>query len=81
MMRDGKLERQIDDKFPTFPQQGQHGEICGGFSDVPWGKTTMKGRYVASDKAFLFTLVNNQDIPPAKFPVVKKMFAICYHPE
>lgn len=58
---------------------GTHGEICGGFSDVPWGKTSVKGRYVASEKAFLFTLVNNQDLPPAKFEVVKKMFAIAHH--
>lgn len=61
--------------------QGQHGEVCGGFSDVPWAKTSFKGKYVASEKAFLFTLVNDQDLPPTKFPVVKKMFAICYHPE
>ncbi|XP_050718113.1 BTB/POZ domain-containing protein 9-like isoform X3 [Eriocheir sinensis] len=76
------FHRHCDGVAPTYTiVMGQHGEICGGFSDVPWGKTTMKGRYVASDKAFLFTLVNNQDIPPTKFPVIKKMFAICYHPD
>lgn len=61
--------------------QGSHGELCGGFSDVPWGKTRGRGRYVPSDKAFLFTLINNSDVPPTKFEVVKKMFAIAHHPE
>ncbi|KAF8773482.1 BTB/POZ domain-containing protein 19 [Argiope bruennichi] len=60
---------------------GSHGELCGGFSDVPWGKTRGRGRYVPSDKAFLFTLINNADVPPTKFEVVKKMFAIAPHPE
>ncbi|XP_076064156.1 uncharacterized protein LOC143038603 isoform X2 [Oratosquilla oratoria] len=76
------FHRHCDGIAPTYTiVLGQHGEICGGFSDVPWSKTSMKGRYVASDKAFLFTLVNTQDLPPTKFPVVKKMFAICYHPD
>jgi len=61
--------------------QGARGEICGGFSDVPWGKTNTKGHYIPSEKAFLFTLSNNQDVPPTKYDIVKKMFAICYHPE
>lgn len=61
---------------------GARGEICGGFSDVPWGKTSAKGHhYTPSDKAFLFTLINNQDVPPTKYDVVKKHFAICYDPE
>lgn len=76
------FHRHCDGVAPTFTVvMGQHGEICGGFSDVAWGKTSIKGRYVPSDKAFLFTLVNPQDAPPTKFPVVKKMFAMCYHPE
>jgi len=61
--------------------QGARGEICGGFSDVPWGKTNTKGHYIPSEKAFLFTLSNNEDMPPTKYDIVKKMFAICYHPE
>lgn len=61
--------------------QGVRGEICGGFSDVPWGKTNSKAQYIASEKSFLFTLTNNQDVPPTKFDIVKKSFAICYHPE
>lgn len=76
------FHRHCDGIAPTFTiVLGQNGEICGGFSDVPWGKATMKGQYISSDKAFLFTLVNNQDIEPTKFPVIKKMFAICYHPD
>ncbi|MCL4129863.1 UNVERIFIED_CONTAM: hypothetical protein GTU68_036996 [Idotea baltica] len=76
------FHRHCDGIAPTYTiVMGQHGEVCGGFSDVPWGKNTLKGKYVPSDKAFLFTLVNDQDMPPTKFPVVKKMFAICYHPE
>ena len=61
--------------------QGQNSEICGGYSDVAWTKTNVKGKYVQSDKAFLFSLVNPQEAPPMRFPIVKKMFAICYHPE
>ncbi|KMR02176.1 btb poz domain-containing protein 9 [Lasius niger] len=61
--------------------KGMRGEICGGFSDVAWGKTNSKAQYIASEKSFLFTLTNNQDIPPTKFEIVKKSFAICYHPD
>ncbi|XP_020999865.1 BTB/POZ domain-containing protein 9 [Parasteatoda tepidariorum] len=71
-----------DGHSPTFViALGSHGELCGGFSDVPWGKTRGRGRYVPSDKAFLFTLINNSDVPPTKFDVVKKMFAIAHHPD
>lgn len=34
-----------------------------------------------SEKAFIFTLTNNQDVPPTKYDLVKKPFALCYHPE
>lgn len=61
--------------------QGSQGQLCGGFSDVPWGKTGGRGRYIPSEKAFLFTLINNADQPPTKFDIVKKMFAISHHPE
>lgn len=62
--------------------KGSRGEICGGFSDIPWGLPSAKGHhYTPSDKAFLFSLINNQDTPPTKFEIVKKPFAICYHPE
>nr|XP_046471679.1 uncharacterized protein LOC124213925 isoform X1 [Neodiprion pinetum] len=76
------FHRHCDGIFPTYVLvMGGRGEICGGFSDVPWGKITTKGYYVSSEKAFLFTLTNNQDVPPTKYDIVKKPFAICYHPE
>lgn len=76
------FHRHCDGISPTYViAVGTRGEICGGFSDVPWGKTNAKGHYVPSDKAFLFTLTNNQDVPPTKFDIVKKPFAICYHPD
>jgi len=70
-----------DGQSPTFVViQGSNGHLCGGFSDVAWAKTTAnRGRYVASDNAFLFTLINSSDIPPTKYDVVKKMFAIAHH--
>lgn len=75
------FHRHCDGHSPTFViLQGENGELCGGFSDVPWGKTNARrGRYVASDKAFLFTLINNCDLQPTKFDIVKKMFAIVHH--
>jgi hypothetical protein len=45
---------------------------CVEFSDVPWGKTNTKGHYIPSVKAFLFTLSNNEDMPPTKYDIVKK---------
>lgn len=72
-----------DGHAPTFVVVlGQNGLLCGGFSDVPWGKSpsnSNRGRYVSSEKAFLFTLINNVDMPPTKFEVSKKMFAVVHH--
>jgi len=70
--------------------QGPKGEVCGGFTDVPWAipapgsnpthSLVNKGRYIASDKAFLFSLINaNGHMAPQKFDITKKTFAICYH--
>ncbi|CAB0038389.1 unnamed protein product [Trichogramma brassicae] len=77
------FHRHCDGVAPTYViALGTRGEICGGFSDIPWGKASSKGHsYMPSDKAFLFTLVNDQDVPPTKYDVVKKPFAICYHPD
>lgn len=61
--------------------QGARGEICGGFSDAAWGRPPGKNHYLPSERAFLFTLYNHQDQPPTQFHLVKKPFAICYHPE
>ncbi|RWS31696.1 uncharacterized protein B4U80_01927 [Leptotrombidium deliense] len=72
-----------DGHFPTYVLVfGANGEICGGFSDVPWNASlSSRGRYVSSEKSFLFTLVNNVDVPPTKFDIVKKAFAIVNHPD
>lgn len=76
------FHRHCDGICPTYViALGTRGEICGGFSDAPWGKTNAKGHYISSEKAFLFTLTNNQDVPPTKYEIVKKPFAICYHPD
>ncbi|XP_055907594.1 uncharacterized protein LOC129942603 [Eupeodes corollae] len=60
---------------------GNRGEISGGFTDVAWAKTSRKGGYIHSERAFLFTFNSNNDSQPAKFDVVKKPYAICYHPD
>nr|XP_022903631.1 uncharacterized protein LOC111415957 [Onthophagus taurus]XP_022903632.1 uncharacterized protein LOC111415957 [Onthophagus taurus] len=60
---------------------GTRGEICGGFSDVAFKRPQGKTHYLASDKAFLFTIYNHQNVPPTQFHIVKKTFAICYNPE
>ncbi|KAK0180222.1 hypothetical protein PV327_005887 [Microctonus hyperodae] len=76
------FHRHCDGIAPTFTiALGTRGEICGGFSDVAWDKTSAKGHYILSEKAFIFTLTNNQDVPPTKYDLVKKPFALCYHPE
>ncbi|KAH8327907.1 hypothetical protein KR067_001501 [Drosophila pandora] len=60
---------------------GSHGEISGGFTDVAWAKTSRKGGYVHSERAFLFALNPANGEPPTKFDIVKKPYAICYHPD
>ncbi|XP_065162443.1 uncharacterized protein [Atheta coriaria] len=61
---------------------GAKGEICGGFSDAAWETQPGKSHhYATSDKAFLFTLCNNKDVPPTQFHIKKKTVAICYHPD
>ncbi|RWS14833.1 Serine-enriched protein-like protein, partial [Dinothrombium tinctorium] len=72
-----------DGHSPTYVLVcGTNGEVCGGFSDVPWSTpSSSRGKYVASEKAFIFTLINNSDVPPTKFEVVKKAFAIVNHPD
>ncbi|XP_059469186.1 uncharacterized protein LOC132192950 isoform X2 [Neocloeon triangulifer] len=75
------FHRICDGISPTYTiVASKQGHICGGFSNVPWERPQSKGYFAYSDKAFLFTLANNQDIPPTKFPVVKRMFAVVYVP-
>ena len=70
-----------DGYCPTFVVVlGPNGHLCGGFSDVAWAKTNVnRGRYVASENSFLFTLINDSDIGPTKFDIVKKNYAIAQH--
>lgn len=75
------FHRYCDGVAPVFViAQCGRGEISGGFTDVPWAKTNRKGGYIHSERSFLFTLYSEQD-PPTKYDVVKKPYAICYHPE
>lgn len=75
------FHRYCDGIAPTFVVAlGAHGEISGGFSDVAWAKTRAKGGYIHSDRAFLFALCTDNQ-PPTKYNIIKKPYAICYHPE
>lgn len=75
------FHRYCDGVAPVFViAQSARGEISGGFSDVPWAKTNRKGGYIHSERSFLFTLYNEQE-PPTKYDIIKKPYAICYHPE
>lgn len=60
---------------------GHRGEISGGFTDVAWTQSNRKGTYIQSEKAFLFALNPNGTEAPVKFDIIKKPYAICYHPE
>ncbi|GBP15839.1 TBC1 domain family member 24 [Eumeta japonica] len=59
--------------------QLSRGEVMGGFTDVAWARAggAGVGGYISSERAFLFVLSE----PPARYPVTKKAFAICYHPD
>ena len=57
------------------------GYIGGGFTDVPWSTSPAgKGRYVASDHSFLFSLHSPGGLNIRKFDIKKKMFAVSHHP-
>lgn len=70
-----------DNHSPTFViVSGHNGDLCGGFSNIPWSTPTdLHGRYSTSDRAFLFTLRNQHNLPATKFSVVKTKFAIVHH--
>ncbi|XP_060535457.1 uncharacterized protein LOC132707569 [Cylas formicarius] len=74
------FHRHCDGISPVYViVMGVRGEICGGFSDVAWIKPPGRGQYISTDKSFLFTLYNHQDVPPTQFHVARRSFAICYH--
>lgn len=75
------FHRYCDNVAPVYViAQSARGEISGGFTDVPWAKTNRKGGYIHSERSFLFTLYSDQE-SPTKYDIVKKPYAICYHPE
>lgn len=77
----GAFHRYCDGVAPVYViAQGSGGEISGGFSDVAWAKTNRKGGYIHSERSFLFALCTGNE-PPTKYDIIKKPYAICYHPE
>jgi len=56
------------------------GNVGGGFTDIPWSKPQGKGKYVPSEKSFLFSLYN-PGRSPTKFDIKKKLFAVSHHPD
>ena len=56
------------------------GCVGGGYTDIPWSRPNGKGKYVPSDKSFLFSL-HNPGRPAAKFQITKKLFAVSHHPD
>uniref|UniRef100_A0A182U0F5 Probable small nuclear ribonucleoprotein E n=1 Tax=Anopheles melas TaxID=34690 RepID=A0A182U0F5_9DIPT len=75
------FHRHCDGVAPLFIiALSSNGAISGGFTDVAFAKTNRKGGYLHSEKAFLFALNYNNE-PPTKFDIVKKPYAICYHPD
>jgi hypothetical protein len=61
--------------------QTDFGNIFGGFTTVPWSSATLRTDQ-ADPTAFLFTLKNNLNVPPTKFPVAKEyqQCAISHNP-
>ncbi|RVE51377.1 hypothetical protein evm_003932 [Chilo suppressalis] len=55
------------------------GEVIGGYCEAAWGSAGAGG-YVAAPRGFLFTL-GSPPSPPATYPLVKKPFALCSHPD
>uniref|UniRef100_A0A182SMJ1 Probable small nuclear ribonucleoprotein E n=1 Tax=Anopheles maculatus TaxID=74869 RepID=A0A182SMJ1_9DIPT len=75
------FHRHCDGVAPLFIiALSSNGAISGGFTDVAFAKTNRKGGYLHSEKAFLFALNYNNE-PSTKFDIVKKPYAICYHPD
>ncbi|XP_077997903.1 kelch-like protein diablo [Glandiceps talaboti] len=84
--RDGysctEFHHRCDGYSPTVVLvKSSNGSICGGYSDIAWTSTAPpRGKYVTSERSFLFSLVNTQGLPPSKFDLINKKFAICHHP-
>ncbi|KPJ02187.1 putative small nuclear ribonucleoprotein E [Papilio xuthus] len=56
--------------------QLQRGEVIGGYCEAGWAAGGAGG-YVSAERAMLFSLAE----PPARYPLLKKPFALCHHPD
>ncbi|XP_068618573.1 BTB/POZ domain-containing protein 19 [Battus philenor] len=56
--------------------QLQRGEVIGGFCEAGWAAGGAGG-YVPAERGLLFSLAD----PPARYPLLKKPFALCHHPD
>lgn len=56
--------------------QCSRGEVIGGYSEARWAAGGAGG-YIPAERAFLFALSE----PPARYTLLKKAFALCYHPD
>lgn len=75
------FHKKCDGHSPTFTVVlGTNGDLCGGFSDQPWRSDIPRGKYMPSKRAFLFTLVNSEGVPPTKFDVTHPKYATLHHP-
>jgi len=54
--------------------------VFGGYTDVPWGSTTNHGGYRYTDKAFIYSLRNEEGIRPIKGMVKDPPQAIYVNP-
>ena len=54
--------------------------VGGGYTDIPWSKPVGKGKYVPSEKSFLFSLYS-PGRSPTKFDIKKRLFAVSHHPD
>eukprot|EP00090_Calanus_glacialis_P005423 TRINITY_DN14201_c0_g1_i5.p1 TRINITY_DN14201_c0_g1~~TRINITY_DN14201_c0_g1_i5.p1 ORF type:complete len:545 (-),score=143.55 TRINITY_DN14201_c0_g1_i5:24-1658(-) len=71
-----------DGASPTYILvKSDTGYVSGGFTAIPWSRPTGKGRYIASDNSFLFSLYSPQRRQPRQFAIKKKLFAVSHHPD
>jgi len=73
---------QCDGAGPSYViVKSDTGYISGGFTNIPWSCPTGKGRYIASDNSFLFSLYSPNRRQPRQFGIKKKLFAVSHHPD
>ncbi|XP_063363309.1 uncharacterized protein LOC134652082 [Cydia amplana] len=75
------FHKQCDNVAPVLVLvQLSRGEVVGGFSEAAWASGGAGG-YLPAERAFLFALPAAQGQTPVKHPLLKKAFALCYHPD